>query len=207
MAGLLILVGLLAIIAGVWGLIQPIDRLGISDANRAARVLVAGVVMTFVGGAFTDTAPAEPASVAPIGEIPATTTTMTVTTTSSADTTTRPTTTTSPEPTVEVSGIVEDDTIGVVTADGRTETTTSTTSSTTTTTTSTTTTTVVVAGPTTTEACHPSYVGECVPIGVSDVDCRGGSGDGPYYVGRVQVVGWDEYGLDRDNDGIGCESS
>jgi hypothetical protein len=40
---------------------------------------------------------------------------------------------------------------------------------------------------------------------VSDVDCAGGSGDGPYYVGRVTVVGYDEYGLDRDGDGVGCE--
>ena len=83
---------------------------------------------------------------------------------------------------------------------------------TTSTTTSTTTTTVLAfVAPTTTNApepqCHPSYVGECVPVGVSDVDCAGGSGDGPYYVGRVTVVGWDEYGLDRDKDGIGCESS
>lgn len=54
--------------------------------------------------------------------------------------------------------------------------------------------------------CHPSYQGECVPIGVSDVDCLGGSGNGPYYVGRVTVVGHDEYGLDRDGDGVGCES-
>ena len=84
---------------------------------------------------------------------------------------------------------------------------------TTSTTTSTTSTTVLAfVSPTTTtgaqaEQCHPSYVGECVPVGVSDVDCRGGSGDGPYYVGRVTVVGPDVYGLDRDNDGIGCESS
>jgi hypothetical protein len=46
-----------------------------------------------------------------------------------------------------------------------------------------------------------------VPVGVSDVDCAGGSGDGPYYTGRVKVVGPDVYGLDRDGDGIGCESS
>jgi hypothetical protein len=42
---------------------------------------------------------------------------------------------------------------------------------------------------------------------VSDVDCRGGGGNGPYYVGRVRVVGPDVFGLDRDGDGIGCESS
>lgn len=34
------------------------------------------------------------------------------------------------------------------------------------------------------EQCHPSYVGECVPI-ASDADCAGGSGNGPVHV-RVQ---------------------
>jgi micrococcal nuclease len=56
---------------------------------------------------------------------------------------------------------------------------------------------------TTSAACHPSYI-PCLLI-VSDYDCIGGSGDGPYYTGRVQVVGPDDYGLDRDHDGIGCE--
>jgi hypothetical protein len=54
------------------------------------------------------------------------------------------------------------------------------------------------------QECHPSY-DPCVPI-ASDVDCAGGSGNGPEYVeGPVYVVGPDEYGLDRDGDGIGCE--
>jgi hypothetical protein len=53
--------------------------------------------------------------------------------------------------------------------------------------------------------CDPNYSGACVPI-ASDVDCAGGSGNGPaYVVGPVQVVGTDIYGLDRDKDGIGCE--
>jgi hypothetical protein len=39
----------------------------------------------------------------------------------------------------------------------------------------------------------------------SDVDCAGGSGDGPRYTGFVQVTGDDPYGLDRDGDGTGCE--
>jgi hypothetical protein len=51
--------------------------------------------------------------------------------------------------------------------------------------------------------CHPSY-SPCVPI-TSDVDCDGGSGNGPAFTGRVQVIGSDVYGLDRDDDGIGCE--
>lgn len=53
-------------------------------------------------------------------------------------------------------------------------------------------------------ACDPNYTG-CVPV-ASDVDCAGGSGNGPAYVrGPVQVIGSDIYGLDRDGDGIGCE--
>jgi hypothetical protein len=43
-----------------------------------------------------------------------------------------------------------------------------------------------------------------VPI-ASDVDCAGGSGDGPAYTGPVQVIGSDIYDLDRDGDGMGCE--
>jgi hypothetical protein len=53
--------------------------------------------------------------------------------------------------------------------------------------------------------CHPNYSGACVPI-ASDVDCAGGSGNGPAYVrGPVRVIGRDVYRLDRDKDGIGCE--
>jgi hypothetical protein len=44
-----------------------------------------------------------------------------------------------------------------------------------------------------------------VPI-ASDVDCAGGSGNGPAYVsGPVHVKTFDIYGLDRDGDGVGCE--
>lgn len=53
--------------------------------------------------------------------------------------------------------------------------------------------------------CHGSYAGVCVPI-ASDVDCAGGSGDGPAYVrGPLRVVGEDVYDLDRDGDGIACD--
>jgi hypothetical protein len=54
--------------------------------------------------------------------------------------------------------------------------------------------------------CHPSYSGACLDPNASDYDCAGGSGDGPLYTGYVQVVGPDEYGLDSDGDGAGCES-
>ena len=53
--------------------------------------------------------------------------------------------------------------------------------------------------------CDSNYAGTCVPID-SDVDCSGGSGDGPSYAsGPVTVVGSDIYDLDRDGDGVGCD--
>ncbi len=51
--------------------------------------------------------------------------------------------------------------------------------------------------------CDPNY-SECVPI-ASDVDCAGGSGDGPAYTGPVTVTGSDIYDLDSDSDGTACE--
>ncbi|MEW9872614.1 hypothetical protein [Arthrobacter sp. HS15c] len=61
------------------------------------------------------------------------------------------------------------------------------------------------AAPAAPSGCDPNYAGPCVPI-ASDVDCAGGSGNGPAYVrGPVTVVGSDIYGLDRDGDGVGCE--
>jgi resuscitation-promoting factor RpfB len=55
-------------------------------------------------------------------------------------------------------------------------------------------------------SCDPNYGGGCVPI-ASDVDCAGGSGNGPAYVqGPVTVIGSDIYDLDRDGDGVGCET-
>jgi hypothetical protein len=55
-----------------------------------------------------------------------------------------------------------------------------------------------------TRQCDPNY-GGCVPIAY-DVDCAGGSGDGPAYVqGPVRVIGDDIYDLDRDGDGWGCD--
>jgi hypothetical protein len=56
--------------------------------------------------------------------------------------------------------------------------------------------------------CDPNYDanrGACVPI-ASDVDCAGGSGNGPAYVsGPVYVIGQDIYDLDRDGNGVGCQ--
>ena len=53
--------------------------------------------------------------------------------------------------------------------------------------------------------CDANYADACVPV-ASDVDCAGGSGDGPAYVdGPVRIVGSDPYDLDRDGDGIACD--
>jgi beta-lactam-binding protein with PASTA domain len=55
--------------------------------------------------------------------------------------------------------------------------------------------------------CHSSYEGECLKVGIGDYDCAGGSGNGPNYVqGTVRVVGPDEFDLDGDGDGLGCET-
>lgn len=55
-------------------------------------------------------------------------------------------------------------------------------------------------------ACDPNYADACVPI-ASDVDCAGGSGNGPaYFDGVARVVGTDVYDLDRDGDGYACET-
>jgi hypothetical protein len=50
--------------------------------------------------------------------------------------------------------------------------------------------------------CHPSYA-PCVPR-AEDVDCAG-EGDGPEHVRHVRVIGPDEYGLDPDGNGVGCD--
>jgi hypothetical protein len=54
--------------------------------------------------------------------------------------------------------------------------------------------------------CDPNYSGACLMPDVSDYDCEGGSGNGPYYTGEVTVVGVDHYGLDANGNGIGCEA-
>jgi hypothetical protein len=54
-------------------------------------------------------------------------------------------------------------------------------------------------------SCTSGY-SPCIAPG-ADVDCAGGSGDGPRYVqGPVKVSGSDPYDLDRDGDGVACES-
>lgn len=75
--------------------------------------------------------------------------------------------------------------------------------------------TVAAAGPPTSPTatvakkhrCDRNYSGRCLRPNVSDYDCAGGSGNGPYYVrGPFRVVGTDHYGLDSDHDGTACES-
>ncbi len=54
------------------------------------------------------------------------------------------------------------------------------------------------------QSCTAGY-DPCIPPG-SDVDCAGGSGNGPRYVqGPVYVSGPDVYDLDRDGNGVGCQ--
>jgi hypothetical protein len=54
--------------------------------------------------------------------------------------------------------------------------------------------------------CHPSYPDVCLDPNASDYDCAGGSGNGPKYVeGPIQIEGSDPFGLDADDDGVGCE--
>ncbi len=55
-------------------------------------------------------------------------------------------------------------------------------------------------------ACDPHYRSKtCVPI-ARDVDCAGGTGNGPAYVqGPFEYEGEDIYDLDSDGDGVACE--
>jgi endonuclease YncB( thermonuclease family) len=65
----------------------------------------------------------------------------------------------------------------------------------------------VTVTPPQTSNCHRSYAGACLDPFASDYDCAGGSGNGPEYTGPVRVVGPDDFGLDSDGDGLGCEDS
>jgi hypothetical protein len=57
-------------------------------------------------------------------------------------------------------------------------------------------------------SCTPGYR-PCIPNKRSDVDCWGGSGNGPRYTKPYVTYrvrrGYDRYGLDADHDGWGCE--
>ena len=54
--------------------------------------------------------------------------------------------------------------------------------------------------------CTPGY-DPCLPNYGDDYDCAGGSGDGPYFSGKVYVSGSDPYKLDGNRDGLGCEAA
>lgn len=56
------------------------------------------------------------------------------------------------------------------------------------------------------DGCDENYAGACLEASSQDYDCEGGSGDGPDYTGTITVVGADHFGLDRDGDGIGCDT-
>ncbi len=58
--------------------------------------------------------------------------------------------------------------------------------------------------PSPTGNCHPSYGPPCLEPNIGDWDCTGG--DGPNITsGPVFVHGPDEYDLDPDHNGVGCE--
>jgi hypothetical protein len=64
---------------------------------------------------------------------------------------------------------------------------------------------IIAVGTRVTRHCDANYSGACVPV-ASDVDCAGGSGNGPAYLqGTARVVGTDVYDLDRNGDGIACD--
>ena len=48
--------------------------------------------------------------------------------------------------------------------------------------------------------CAPSYPDFCIPADAGDLDCKDVDGS------DFTVQGSDPYGLDRDGDGVGCES-
>jgi hypothetical protein len=50
-----------------------------------------------------------------------------------------------------------------------------------------------------------SMRGGNAPSSGGDLDCAGGSGNNPVVAGPVAVTAGDPNGLDRDNDGTGCE--
>lgn len=50
------------------------------------------------------------------------------------------------------------------------------------------------------DGCSPEYAGACVPDDAGDVNCT------DLYDTDFDSVGSDPYGLDRDGDGIACES-
>ncbi|HUP83712.1 MAG TPA: hypothetical protein VM284_05950 [Candidatus Limnocylindria bacterium] len=66
----------------------------------------------------------------------------------------------------------------------------------------------VLAGASAQKSCTPGY-SPCIANKTSDVDCWGGSGNGPRYTAPNTTysvkTGSDRYGLDSDHDGLGCE--
>jgi hypothetical protein len=146
-------------------------------APVAAGVLGLGVIGAIVGEPEDETAAIATTEESTTTERPTTTQRPTTTTTRPTTTTTRPTTTTAPPTTAPPTTVPPPPTTAAPAPPP--------------------------PPPPSDAGCHPSY-DPCVPI-ASDVDCAGGSGNGPAYVGRVNVIGPDVYGLDADGDGVGCE--
>lgn len=140
-----------------------------------------------------------------IGDAPTTTPTIPLRIISSTTTPDEPTAATS-EPIVVATTLPQTTTSAVSTTRGASTSTTA--AAPTTTRAPTTTATAAPTAPGQGWGCHPAYI-DCVPAHPDDVDCAGGSGNGPVYVrGPIRLVSADNdpYGLDgNDNDGIGCE--
>jgi hypothetical protein len=55
--------------------------------------------------------------------------------------------------------------------------------------------------------CDPDYPDDCLDPDVLDYDCTPGDGNGPRFVdGPIKVRGYDQFDLDRDGDGWGCDT-
>lgn len=184
--------------AGARGFMQWFAAL--SQRGKKWFVATAFVAFTVMVGALSPSDPvSETATQGPVqidegprGQVApttSTTSTSTTSTTSSTTSTTLPVAAAAVDEGEEVSGAFEA-VVQTVEADSTTTTSTSTT----------------VAPATTASTQNCQGYDPCLLPGY-DVDCRGGSGNGPRYSGPVRVTGSDPYDLDRDGDGFGCEDS
>ncbi len=186
--------------AGAFALVLVANALSGTDDGSEIEVVALADVPTSITSDISSTSVLAPSTASTLSVLAA----MVESTTTAAPTTVEPTTTTAPAPTTVAPTTVESTTTAAPTTAAPTTVVSTTTAAPATAAPTTTTTTVTTVPPTTQSDCHPSYTG-CVPR-ASDVDCAGGSGDGPAYVtGPISVIGPDVYDLDRDGDGVACE--
>jgi len=157
----------------------PAKRPGVFSSHKPAWIAAAVVAVAFFGTIGAIGNDDEPSQAADRGVVTTTTTPPPITTTTTTTTTTTlaPTTTTA-VPVVPEPVVPQPDPVTPTQEEP--------------------------APPPPAPACDPNYTG-CVPI-ASDVDCAGGSGNGPEYAnGPINVIGADIYDLDNDKDGVACE--